>query len=164
MKLKVFIIAGLFGLCFTSCDDWLTLENPYELSEDQAYSSTSSISSVASNLYSRIRLDQDFRTMGDGIASDRACLFDYCRWDDAICNGGYWQFSTNVGTGYRATYDYNLIRDINIHIRNLKEKTDHLPEDQRTYFIAEGRFLRAFVYFTMVRNLGGVPLVNDVYE
>lgn len=164
MKLKAFIIAGLLILCFTSCDDWLTLENPYELSEDQAYSSTSSISSVASNLYSRIRLDQDFRTMGDGIASNRACLYDYCRWDDAICNGGYWQFSTNVGTGYRATYDYNLIRDINIHIRNLNEKTDHLPENQRAYFIAEGRFIRAFVYFIMVRNLGGVPLVNDVYE
>lgn len=163
MKLRIlYVLILVFGL--SSCDKWLTLENPNELSDVQAYSSVTSISSIASNLYSRVRLDQDFRTMGDGIDGIRECLYDYCRWDDAICNGYYWQFSTNVGVGYRATYDYNLIRDINIHINNLKNKATSLTEEQRSYLIAEGRFLRAFVYFTMVRNLGGVPIVEEVYE
>lgn len=163
-RLKIAALAALLGSLFASCDDWLTLENPYELSEEQTYSSVTAISSVAANLYDRIRFDQDFRTMGDGIASDRACLYDYCRWDEAICNGYYWQFSTNVGTGYRATYDYNLIRDVNIHIRNLTEATPNLSDDQRAYFLGEARFIRALAYFTMVRNLGGVPLVNEVYD
>ena len=130
MKLRIlYVLILVFGL--SSCDKWLTLENPNELSDVQAYSSVTSISSIASNLYSRVRLDQDFRTMGDGIDGIRECLYDYCRWDDAICNGYYWQFSTNVGVGYRATYDYNLIRDINIHINNLKNKATSLTEEQR---------------------------------
>ena len=156
MKTKILVYACVALLSFTSCEDWLSQNDPKELSEDQAYSSVASISSIAANLYERIKLDQNF-------ASDNES-YDICRWDEATSNSYYWQFSSNVGRTYRNYYDYNLIRDINIHIRNLSEKTSHLPENQRAYFLGEARFLRAFTYFNMVKNLGGVPLITEVYD
>ncbi len=155
MKSKVLLIASM-ALLLTACDDWLSQSDPRELSEDQAYSSVASISSVASNLYSRLRLDQSFTADGES--------YDLCRWDEGISNSYYWQFSSNVNRNYRNYYDYSMIRDINIHIHNLTGKTPNLSDAQRAYFLGEARFLRAFTYFNMVKNLGGVPLVNEVYE
>lgn len=155
MKSKLFIITCI-AVLLTSCDDWLSQSDPRELSEEQAYSSVSSISSIAANLYNRIRLDQSFNADGEST--------DLCRWDEAISNNYYWQFSTNVGRNYRNYYDFSLIRDINIHIQNLTEKTPNLADNQRDYFLGEARFLRAFTYFNMVKNLGGVPLITEVYE
>lgn len=155
MKSKLLIITCI-ALLLTSCDDWLKQSDPRELSEEQAYSSVSSISSIAANLYSRIRLDQSFNADGES--------YDLCRWDEAISNSYYWQFSSNVDRNYRNYYDFSLIRDINIHIQNLTEKTSNLADNQRAYFLGEARFLRAFTYFNMVKNLGGVPLITEVYE
>lgn len=156
MKLYRIITICLALIICTSCEDWLTQSDPRELSEDQAYSSVTSISSIASNLYGRLRIDQNF------VADNESK--DICRWDEAISNNYYWQFSSNVDRNYRNYYDFSLIRDINIHIRNLTDKTANLPEEQRNYFLGEARFMRAFTYFNMVKNLGGVPLITDVYE
>lgn len=155
MKSKILIISSII-FTLVSCDNWLSQTDPRELSEDQAYSSVSSISSIAANLYNRIRLDQSFNTDDES--------YDICRWDEAISNSYYWQFSSNVDRNYRNYYDYNLIRDINIHIKNLSEKTSGLEESQLNYFLGEARFIRAFTYFNMVKNLGGIPIVTEVYD
>lgn len=156
MKTNTLLYICIAALLLTSCDDWLSQSDPQQLSEEQAYSSVASISSVAANLYYRLSLDQNFRSDGES--------YDLCRWDEAISNSYYWQFSSNVNRNYRNYYDYDLIRDINIHIRNLTDMTPNLSEAQRSFFLGEGRFLRAFTYFNMVKNLGGVPLVTEVYE
>lgn len=59
MKTKILVYACVALLSFTSCEDWLSQNDPKELSEDQAYSSVASISSIAANLYERIKLDQN---------------------------------------------------------------------------------------------------------
>lgn len=156
MKTNILVYACTALLSFTSCENWLNQNDPRELSEEQAYSSITSISSIAASLYNRIKLDQDF------VADNES--YDICRWDEATSNSYYWQFSSNVGRTYRNYYDYNLIRDINIHIKNLSEKASELPNNQRSYFLGEARFLRAFTYFNMVKNLGGVPLITEVYD
>lgn len=53
MKTKILVYACVALLSFTSCEDWLSQNDPKELSEDQAYSSVASISSIAANLYER---------------------------------------------------------------------------------------------------------------
>lgn len=106
MKTNILVYACTALLSFTSCENWLNQNDPRELSEEQAYSSITSISSIAASLYNRIKLDQDF------VADNES--YDICRWDEATSNSYYWQFSSNVGRTYRNYYDYNLIRDINI--------------------------------------------------
>lgn len=152
-------ILGLLLACtigFSSCEDWLTQEDATAISIEQAYSSVTGISSIASNLYSRLRYDQDF------TADDES--YDLTRWDEAINNSQYWAFATNVGNNYREYYDYTLVREINLHIKHLKTKTKGLTEQQERYFLAEARYIRAYVYFTLVSRMGGVPILEEAFD
>ena len=142
-------------LVFSSCNDWLSQQDSTVLSTTQAYSSVTGISSVAANLYSRIRYEQDFSTDTES--------YDLTSWDEATNNSDYWAFANNKNQDYRAYYDYNLIRDINQHIYCLKNNiSSGVTVIKQKYFIAEARFLRAYVYFTLVSRMGGVPIMEEV--
>ena len=53
---------------------------------------------------------------------------------------------------------YQGITTCNLGIEKISE-TNLLPESLRDRYVAEIRFLRAFFYFDLVRNFGGVPMV-----
>lgn len=127
------------------------------MTEEQTYSSETGIQSILSNLYARLTCWQDFNQDSES--------YDMCRWDEALNNSQYWSFATNPGTNYRVLYDYGFIRELNIHLRNLETiSKGSINEDNRRYYVAEARWLRAYTYFKMVESLGGVPLVTDVTE
>ncbi len=154
-KLAIVLLSGL--LLLSSCDKWLEQENLMGMSDNQTYSEEAGITSVVSNLYSRMKYWQDFATDGES--------YDFTRWDEASNNSQYWAFAGNVGTGYREYYDYGFIRELNLHIANLTTiSTGKIAADKLNYFIAEARFLRAYNYFVMVVQYGGVPLITEVTE
>ncbi|MGQ8334947.1 RagB/SusD family nutrient uptake outer membrane protein [Sunxiuqinia sp. A32] len=164
MKKIINIFLAAFLLVFYSCESWLTQDDTTGLSVNQAYSSEEGISSVAANLYSRLRYQQDFGEDYDpyGGANTGADLHDLARWDEASHNSAYWVFSGNVDRNYRQYYDFGLIRDINIHIQALtNDVSSDVPVEKQRYFLAEARYLRAFTYFTMVSRMGGVPIIED---
>ena len=151
----IYLLVGVMLTAMASCDRWLSQQDPDALSSEQAYSSVSGINSVVANLYSRLYLPQDFTTDNNS--------YDLTRWDEATNNSPYWSFAANAGDDYRNYYDYGLVRDINKHLKMLAGVGSEITDEQKDYFIAEGRFLRALVYFKMVENLGGVPIVDTVY-
>lgn len=158
MKQKKYIAAFLFGLIsLSSCSDWLEQENLNATSEVEIYSSDAGITSLASNFYSRMKYWQDFAT--DNLS------YDLSRWDESFDTSQYAGNSGNVGGGYRDWYDYGLIRELNLHIENLKKiSVDNITEKNYKYYLSEARFLRAFVYFRMVVQYGGVPLITEVTQ
>ena len=125
--------------------------------ENQAYTSETGLNSIAANFYGRMKYWQDFGTDGDS--------YDLTRWDEASNNSQYWNFAGNVGTDYRNFYDYAFIRELNLHIRNLNTvSAGSIAVDKLKYFQAEARYFRAYTYFKMVVQYGGVPLVTEVTE
>lgn len=139
----------------TSCSDWLEQENKTEMTEQQTYTDDAGIQAVAANLYARMTLWQDFAYDSES--------YDLCRWDEAINNSQYWSFATNATRDYRVNYDYTYIRELNQHIYNLETiSKGSITESRRQYYIAEGRWLRAWMYFTMIEQLGGVPIITEV--
>ncbi len=60
----------------------------------------------------------------------------------------------------RWTSSYLSIRNTNIVIGSLP-KSETLSQEQKDRLIGEAKFLRAFVYFQLVRNWGGVPLRTE---
>ncbi|MFV0468501.1 MAG: RagB/SusD family nutrient uptake outer membrane protein [Dysgonomonas sp.] len=156
MKKNIYILLTLVSVIFlSSCNDWLDQEDKNSISTKEAYSSTVGINSIASNLYSRLRYEQDFATDNES--------YDMTSWDEAINNSQYWAFATNKDQGYRSYYDYTLIREINLHIYNLEHSVGGgVDKKELTYFIAEARYMRAYVYFTLVSRMGGVPLITEV--
>ena len=151
--LGIFCVATFFG-----CDDWLTQQDSTVMSTAQTYSSVSGINSVASNIYSRLRYQQDFSTDNDS--------YDLTSWDEAINSSAYWALGAgNKNQDYRNYYDYGLIRDINQHLECLKKDVGpNVTAADKTYFIAEARYMRAYVYFTLVSRMGGVPIIDETTQ
>lgn len=154
-RLSIALLLGL--LLFSSCDSWLEQEDKMAFTENQAYTSETGLNSIAANFYGRMKYWQDFGTDGDS--------YDLTRWDEASNNSQYWNFAGNVGTDYRNFYDYAFIRELNLHIRNLNTvSAGSIAVDKLKYFQAEARYFRAYTYFKMVVQYGGVPLVTEVTE
>ena len=55
---------------------------------------------------------------------------------------------------------YYTLRNLNGILAELPDSP--LPEDVVTLRTGEARFLRAFIYFSMVKRYGGVPLLTVV--
>lgn len=159
MKKKLYIVLTVCALFCSSCEDWLTQEDSTAMNTNDVYSSVENISSVVANLYSRLNFPQEFGGTGDGSG-----LMDIARWDECTQGSSYWNQADNVNQGYRAYYDYNLIREINIHIRELTNSVSNISTEQQNYFLAEARFLRAMVYFRMLTSMGGVPIIEEVFD
>lgn len=157
MKKYIYLSTLLALLVFSSCSDWLTQEEKDGMEIDEIYSSEVGITSIAANLYSRLRYEQDFTTDPES--------YDLTSWDEATNNSQYWSFAGNKGAGYREYYDYGLMRDINLHLQRLEERElVGIPEANKNYLRAEARYLRAHVYFTLVSRMGGVPLITIAQE
>lgn len=161
------IVIILFLISITACEDFLSKDDPLALGVEEAYQSTQGINSIVANLASRIRYEQDFMFGGSfyGSGINSSLNLDMARWDESIFNHpSEWQHpGGNQNASYRQYYDFGLIRDINMHIENLKSYAS-LGEDQLKYLLAEARYYRAYTYFQMVFRLGGVPIIEEVYD
>ncbi|MDB8996243.1 RagB/SusD family nutrient uptake outer membrane protein [Parabacteroides distasonis] len=58
---------------------------------------------------------------------------------------------------------YKEISNANFVVSNIEKVTD-LSEEEKDKLKAEALFFRAFNYFYLVRNFGGVPLITEAYE
>jgi len=56
---------------------------------------------------------------------------------------------------------YNYIRKVNVFLEKMEE-IDVVLEDKKQ-LVAEAKFLRAFIYFELIKRFGGVPIVSQAY-
>ncbi|MFO8002472.1 MAG: RagB/SusD family nutrient uptake outer membrane protein [Marinilabilia sp.] len=142
------------------CDDeeFLNREPQNILLEDQVWTDDDVALSVLADLYFRLPELQGI-TNWDSFLN----FFDF---DEAfISNAGDYGLHKRNNYSYDewGLWDYGLMREINLFIEKAREADgDELSEKDR--FIAEGRFLRAWVYFEMVKRMGGVPLITEPLE
>jgi len=154
----IIAMSVLFLAALSSCKKGYLDQKPTNIiSEEDAYASIDAINGIAANLYASLRFEQNFSTDAES--------FDMCRFDELYNNSEFGFADGNPGGSYRTYYDYATIRRINLHIFNLnKYQSPNISAAQRKYFLAEARFMRAMVYFTMVSRLGGVPIITEVYD
>ena len=110
-------------------------------------------------LYGRLPMD-DFNVSNDG---DRG---GYFQWNNIIwpmLSTGETVNRNNTGIyipekGYWSP-GYQVIRQANVLIVNLPDYVGVLTGAEE--WIAEARFIRAYVYFQLVKRYGGVPLIEE---
>jgi len=154
--LKKYILGlALVGAVCSSCDtDWLEREPPNILLDDQVWNDVKLVNGVLSNYYDRIPAHTSLTT---GWA-------DFAAYDEAMWSG----YSGNDGLNNLVTYGFNrwelwnyeLIRDINLAIDKLNTISE-LSDDQKTQFVSELRFIRAYVYLEHVKRMGGMPIITE---
>lgn len=157
MKKQIFILivmAVLAGSC-TSDSEFLDREPSNILTQDQIFSDPELPLSILANLYNRY---YDFATVEDWPSM---ADFNVAFWSEA---GRYGHFqNTDRGYGDWGTWDYGYIREMNLFIERLSA-SEQLDDSDKNRFLAEARFLRASYYFTLVKRMGGVPLITETEE
>lgn len=154
MKSLKYLFVIFFTLLISCGEDVLDREPLNKISATQVWKDEVMVKGYVTNLYSRFPF----------------FAFEQNNWyswsDEGTQSTGN---SNNVTRGLvsrssemHAYWDYAYIRDINIFLENIvtAEITDALKKQLE----GEVRFMRAFVYFEMMKRYGGVPLVDAVID
>lgn len=133
-------------------DDHLTTEPPTILTDEQVWTNPSMIRGVIANYYTRM---PDYMNL-EGFTN-------FSQFDEALYSGIDNQGSLDYPYSTAAAWQgsYNLIRDINLAIESIEAASSStLTSLLKQQVISELRFQRGWVYFDLVRRMGGVPLVT----
>lgn len=157
--IRLFLMLGAICLAFESCQKSLDQE-PKQILEENFYNTAQEAEAAVNAIFPPLRLG------AQGIASYNATL--ECHTDYAYGRGSWAQFNdfagldavnTNRVADFWQSF-YLAIRNANLVIKNVPNG-DAISEDDIDRYVAEARFMRAWCYFHLVRNWGGVPLRTE---
>jgi hypothetical protein len=138
---KLFIYILLF-FCFTSCKKVLNIKDVNGYDASQLWNDPNLANAYMVNLYNlfgnwNVALDQN---------------------DDELAGVNFGPNAVTITNGDLSYWDYNSIRLINQAIAGVGTGT--LSQDLKNSILGQAYFFRAYVYFNMVKTMGGVPLVT----
>src|SRR5687767_12099569 len=154
---KLFILITVSIASFSCKKNLLDTEPTTILSDDQIWNDPKTVTNVLANMYNRL----------PRYSSTISGTENYAIFDD-----GMWSGLTNQDLEIRNNlpdysydrwryWDYTLIRDIHVALEQVSAaNSPTMSAAVKTQFDAEFRFLRAMVYFELVKRMGGVPLVT----
>lgn len=151
----VYTILSVLALSLVSCnhDKWLERESQSIISDEQLWNDPVLVTSLLANYYNRLpTMHGVFNTGG------------MTELDDAMWSGHRdqnWRNDFTYDNNYGQIWDYGLVRDISIALENIDKFSVKVTTEQKKQFAAELRFIRAFLYFEMVKRMGGIPLVTQ---
>src|SRR5690606_15085927 len=138
------------------CSDLLE-ESPKAVAVENFYNTAEEVETAVNAIYSPLR----------DVRPEQICILDahtdwgYGRGSRAQYNDFAGLNSTNINTaGSRWNSFYLAIRNANLVIANT-QPGESITEQEVAENVAEAKFLRAWAYFDLVRNWGGLPLRTD---
>ena len=164
MKKKNILLAGILGISlgFYSCSDYLSVERYFNdrQSEERIFKSRDYTEQWLANAYSKLlgnNLDMAHRSYN---------VTNYS--DDMIFNEGdngkvYRQFKFGeYSYSWQNSYyqSYTGIRQASILINNVDINEDFTP-DEIADVKAQGRFIRAYLYWVLLKKYGPIPILPD---
>ncbi len=157
--MKKIILFAFAALLLFSCEEQL-IEAPKSLAVEAFYNTPSEVESALASIYDQLRHPN---CMGGLYPAQLEAYTDYSygRGSYAVLSNFQGLDGNNIGrVGQMWDLFYLSIRNANIAIQNIpggKELTDA----EKAKYMGEAKFMRALVYFTMVRNWGGIPIRTE---
>lgn len=149
--LSTTFLAGCVG-------DHLTTEPPTILTDEQVWSNPTMLTGVLANYYSRM---PDYMNFNGETPHNLFANYDEALYS-GITNADQVNGIVEYGYGTASTWNYGIVRDINLAIDNVTQaQSAALTPQFRAQALAELRFLRGWVYFDMVKRMGGVPIITE---
>lgn len=156
MKSKYIYLSLLIVVAsvFVGCDEdsWLQRKPKDRITDEQLWNDPNMIKGLLANYYDRM-------PELAGLAN----TLTRCEYDDAMWSGHVDENKRNdmnYNDDYARYWDYTFIRDINLALENMEKYSERVTDVLKEQFEAEFRFIRACVYFELVKRMGGVPLVT----
>ena len=164
-KIFIYILVLTIGLVLNACNKILDVQPLDRVPASQLLNDISGVKVLLANLYSRMPVE-DFvynpgvsfnyhRTAGSGYIEPGFGTTFYT--DEATLSTG-----SGVGPINDGYWAYDAIRQTNLFIEQLSAVS--MSDAQRNALIAEGRFIRAYMYFGLVKRYGGVPIIEKSLE
>lgn len=162
-------VAAVLG--FAACNN-LDLEPKGILDEGTLFNSEFGVKKYLAGLYNDMPIEDFlYKASNDGPIGYGTANSNGARnnWWEALKSYGSTSCGETAGrhgdlSGSWGYWPYAKIRDINVYIQNLPEYKDNFTEDRYLELLAEGRFIRAYYYFALVKRYGGVPIIAEVQD
>ncbi|MEM6842238.1 MAG: RagB/SusD family nutrient uptake outer membrane protein [Bacteroidota bacterium] len=157
-KIILLLSISLFTVLACNTEEFLERE-PFEvLTDEDIWNDPDRILSLLANYYNRLPEHASLQANFENFAA-----YIDATWSGGGGGGNDLNDIPDYDFDFWELWDYNLIRDINLAIENIAQFSQ-LSEDEITEFQAELRFLRAYVYFELVKRMGGVPLITQTLD
>ncbi|SKB71212.1 RagB/SusD family nutrient uptake outer membrane protein [Dyadobacter psychrophilus] len=158
-------ILVLVVLTMSGCaEEWLDRKPQNIILEDQIWNDPKLITGLLANYYDRLPYHTDLNhgSTTDNAIPNKEGWQDFAAYDEAMWSNNDDARNNIVTYAFDRwrLWDYVLVRDINLALENIEKFGTSLSAEQKVQFSAELRFLRAQVYFDLVKRMGGVPLVT----
>ena len=150
--MRKILIVFCVGLLVSGCEKVLQ-ESPKQIAEENFYNTEEEVIAAVNAIYPPLRKD----LMANYIAT-LECQSDWMYGRGSWAPLSEYQGLDDVNiTRVQGFWDgfYLTIRNANLVILNAAEK------EEFDVYVAEAKFLRAFAYFQLVQNWGGVPLRTE---
>ncbi|UNY97484.1 RagB/SusD family nutrient uptake outer membrane protein [Zhouia spongiae] len=162
MRKRIFLVLLLTALW--SCDEYLDLIPDNVATLDDAFALRDTAEGYLFTCYSWIpRQGSVFNNPGMlsggelwGVPSNSATGLSLAKGFQNIVNPlfNYWEGGNNAGDLYGG------IRDCNIFLENVHKVPD-IEESERSRWIAEVKFLKAFYHYWLMRSYGPIPVIRE---
>ena len=158
-NLKKYIVYSMLIGSLASCDDELDLKPISEETAASAYATGPQIQAALTGVYESFQssdyyiwdrvIYQDVRSDNYYAGGDNPEIFQFDRVEVTPTNSRVYGMWGNV---------YNAISKANVVLENAPLVEERITEEEREHIMGQAYFLRAYHYFTLVKNFGGVPL------
>ena len=163
--LSIFSLCALMGL--SGCNAFLELEPLDKVSPEQLLETEGGVKALLANIYTMIPMEDfnyrpnaGFNQRGyDGVNETTNLAF---LTDEATRSYG------GVGIGYEGFnyWPYGDIRQVNIFMQNVEKAKEAgtISVADADRMTGEAHFVRAYMYYGLVKRYGGVPLIDKVQD
>lgn len=160
MKLFRNLFCIIIALVLNNCSDILDLKPTDKVLPNDLFGSPEGIQVYLANLYYQCPIEDFcfFPTQGFNYHGNNSGENLAMRCDEAISNYNY----NVMGSGELSYWAYSYVRDINSLIELIPTLT--IKDADKDILNAECHFLRAFVYFEMVKRYGGLPIITATQQ
>ncbi len=159
MKKLLYSLIG--AVSFVGCSDLLDTEPLHQYTESVVWSDPTLAQQFVYNAYYTI-FEEYIKAMGAGNTGQIGAAAE-CNSDNIVRTGGStanWYINVASPDDDFGWDVFSLIRQANVIIANGDQYG--LTEATGAEMVAQGKFLRALIYFRQVRAFGGYPIVDRV--
>ena len=161
-NIKYYLLPIFVGAVFSCADLDIPPKNIF--GENEIFNNVDGVMSQIGRIYGLIPME-DFRYFinGDGLFNKdwNFYVFQSTISGEAIGRDTGGALQENVSY-WNNPYQY--IREINVFMENLSKYADSHTESNMNTWFGEAYFARAYLYYSLVKRYGGVPLVDKVID
>ncbi|WP_345952904.1 RagB/SusD family nutrient uptake outer membrane protein [Mucilaginibacter sp. PAMB04168] len=154
-SIKIFMIIILLTGLGACRKNVLDVEPTNLLTQDAVFSSVAGVDAVFAQLYADIPVEDYSFSNGSFGAFPGAGNQYTANWSDEA-------YDSNTYTMDAAVFDrlFQSLRNVNVVIQQLPNYATNFSSTQLATWQGEARFIRAYIYFGLVKYYGGVPLLT----